>query len=294
MGIRTVRGGTIAFLAVASLSLSSNVFAQTEDVKASTAKATSMPRRADGKPDLDGYWGHLSEDEQKLADPTQSIVDGPQGGDGTGAAFSWWITHFETDGQVRARAQTNRPIYKPEYWDKIRATDWDFSRKHDPSNRCLPAVPRLGIPQKIIQTNNEIIFLYESLNRFRIIPTDNRPHNPIRTEIPSWFGDSVAHWEGDTLVVETVALIDQSWIGNTGYIHSDDLKVTERYHREGNTLSLQTTAEDPMLLQPWQMTPVTVELNPNPNAAFMEEICDDRDSELLLDPTNIDPTRQGK
>jgi hypothetical protein len=259
---------------------------------AKTAKST--PRTADGKPDFSGYWGRLTYEQQKLADPKASIVDGLEGGDGSGPAFSWWITHFETDAQIGRRAQKNRPVYKPEYWEKIRATDWDFSRKHDPSNMCLPAVPRLPAPQKIVQTPNEVVFLYENLNRFRIIPTDNRPHHPIKSQIPSWFGDSVGHWEGDTLVIETTALIEQSWLGGTGYIHSpDNLKVTERFRREGNTLHLQTTVEDPMLLQPWQMDPVTVELNADPQATFLEELCEDRDSDLLLDPTNADPTRQG-
>jgi hypothetical protein len=198
------------------------------------------------------------------------------------------------DAQLGRRAQENRPIYKPQYWDKIRATDWDYSRKHDPSNRCLPSVPRQGVPQKIIQTSNEIILLYENLNRFRIIPTDNRSHSEIRAEIPSWFGDSVGHWDGDTLVVETTSITSESWIGPTGYIHSDDMKVTERFDRAGNTLSIQTTVEDPMLLQPWQMNPMTVKLNSNASPVFLEELCDDRDSELLLDPTNADPTHQGR
>jgi hypothetical protein len=253
----------------------------------------------DGKPDFSGYWGHVLVDDQQLATKDQSIVgentrEALQGGDGSPQSFSWWITHFEMDAQVGRRTIPNRPIYKPEYWEKIRATDWNFSRKYDPANRCLPGLPRMGAPQKIFQTSNEIVLLYEDLNRFRIIPTDNRPHNPIRTQIPSWFGDSVGHWDGDTLVVETIALIDQSWLGPNGYPHSDDLKVIERYKRQGDTLFMQVTVEDPMLLQPWEMDPVTIKLNTNPNAAFSEQICDDRDSDLLLDPTNADPTQQGK
>jgi hypothetical protein len=290
----------IYVIAVVLLSIPAGAFGQRVGSSNTNSKASvPTPRTADGKPDLNGYWGHLLADDQILATKNDSIVgenarQALEGGNGSPESFSWWITHFETDGQVNRRSQKNRPIYKPEYWDKIRANDWDFSRKHDPSNQCLPSPPRLGFPEKIIQTPNEIVFLYETLNRFRIIPTDNRPHHPIKSQIPSWFGDSVGHWEGDTLVIETTALIEQSWIGPNGYIHSpDDLKVTERYRREGNTLHLQTTAEDPMLLQPWQMDPVAVQLNTNPNAAFSEQLCEDRDSDLLLDPNNLDPTRQG-
>jgi hypothetical protein len=290
------RSSVVLFLVVVTLSIPAGVFGQGRgDSSARNAKPSGpTPRTADGKPDFSGYWGELSLEQYKIASPTASIADGPEGGDGSGAAFTWWITHFEMDAQVGIRAQTNRPIYKPEYWDKIRANDWDYSRKHDPGNRCLPGVPRLGLPQKIVQTPNEMVFLYERLNRFRIIPTDNRPHNETRSQIPSWFGDSVGHWEGDTLVIETTGLIDQSWLGPSGYVHTEDTKVTERMHRDGNTLFLETTVEDPMLLQPWQMTPVSVKLNPDPTAAFAEELCDDRDSQLLLDPKNQDPTHQGR
>ncbi len=265
----------------------SSVVAQESKVAAKPASASQA------HPDLNGFWGRLTVDTQKLADPKANIVDGLDGGDGSGEAFSWWITHFETDAQIMRRAQRNRPAYKPEFWQKIREKDWDFSRKYDPANRCLPHVPRLGMPQKIIQSPKEVVFLYENYNRFRIIPTDGRPHNPVRTEIPSWFGDSIGHYEGNTLVVETVSLIDQSWLGGTGYIHSDDVKVIERYRLEGDTLHLDTTVHDSMLMQPWEMDPVSAKKNPNPQAVFMEEVCEDRDSDLLLDPKNIDPTRQG-
>src|SRR5690242_8424230 len=84
----------------------------------------ATPHTADGKPDLSGYWGHLLADDQILASRTDSIVgentrQALEGGDGSPESFSWWITHFESDAQVGGRAQRNRPIYKPEYWDKI-------------------------------------------------------------------------------------------------------------------------------------------------------------------------------
>jgi hypothetical protein len=279
-------------LLVAALSLPLCLSAQ----KAATTSATpavTTPRTANGKVDFSGYWGPLSLDAQKLASTKDNIVGGLEGGNGSPEAFSWWITHFERDAQVGMRAQRNRPLYKPEYWDKIRATDWNFSRKNDPAQMCKPSVPRLGVPQKIVQTSNEIIFLYEDINRFRIIPTDNRPHHPVRSETPSWFGDSVGHWEGDDLVIETTALTDESWLGITGYIHSDTTRALERFHRDGNTITLQKTVEDPMLMQPWQMDPITAKLNTGKTPAFQELLCVDKDSGLLSDPNNLDPTRQG-
>ena len=282
---------------LAALLLPLGAAAQRRGAAANTKPSGPTPRTADGKVDFSGYWGRLALDDLTLATKSDSILgdnsDAIAGAEPGPAAFGWWITYFERDAQVGARNQQNRPLYKPEYWDKIRATDWDFSRKKDRANQCMPSVPRLGPPQRIVQLPKEIIFFYEGHNRFRMIPTDNRPHNALRSELPKWFGDSTGHWDGDTLVIETNSLIDQSWLGGTGYIHSQDTKVTERLQRNGDTMTIETTVEDPMLMQPWQMQTQTVKLNPNPNAVFQENICVDNDSQLLNDPKNIDPTRQG-
>jgi hypothetical protein len=237
--------------------------------------------------DLSGYWGRLLREGAKEGGGTGDIQfqSGGEHLKGTVEGFQKWLTAFEKDLQIAIRAQTNRPPYKPEFWDKIRAGDWDHSRKKDPSSHCLPAVPRLGAPQRIVQIPGEVIMFYEYLNRFRIIPTDNRPHDPTKASIPTWFGDSVGHWEDDTLVVDTIGLIDNSWIGPSAYVHSPEMRVTERFRRAGDTLTISTTVEDPMLLQPWQMDPITVKRNTDPKAQLWEEApCDERDKEFVGDP----------
>ena len=65
---------------------------------------------------------------------------------------------------------------------------------------------------------------------------------------PSYFGDSVGHWEGDTLVVDVTHLNDETWLANGGYFHTDALHVVERYTRQGNTLRYEATAEDPNVM----------------------------------------------
>jgi hypothetical protein len=269
----------LLLLVAAALLIAAAVVVVRNNSKTSTA-AAGTPRTADGHPDFSGYWGRLKIDAPPQTEPLAADqIDGGVSG------YSTYITAFEKDAQVNMRRQSNRPIYKPQYWEKIRAVDWDFSRKKDPQSHCLPGVPRLGVPNKITQVPNEIVFFYEEeSNIFRVIPTDGRPHNTVKVQLPSWLGDSVGHWEGDTLVIDTIGLIDQGWIGPTGYIRSPDVKVTERLHREGNKLFLDRIVEDPMLLQPWHMDTVSAELNTNPQAALWDEVCSEHDEVFEGDP----------
>jgi hypothetical protein len=69
---------------------------------------------------------------------------------------------------------------------------------------------------------------------------------------PSFYGNSVAHWEGDTLVVEGQNFVNSTWMAPGGYFHSDQMKVVERLNRVGNTLHYQATITDPgVLTAPW-------------------------------------------
>ena len=101
-------------------------------------------------------------------------------------------------------------------------------------------------------------------------------------------GDSVGHWEGDTLVVDTIGFTDITWLETPGYFHSYDLRVTERLRREGNVLHYQATAEDPIVLtQPWVMNPRTLNLNTlpwdDPSAGLWEDVpCFETDLEHLV------------
>jgi hypothetical protein len=251
-----------------------------------SAASDATPRTPDGHPDLGGYWGRLLVDLSGPSDPNAPAFTGAGAiAFHTQEEFAKFWERAEKDGQVSRRGVVNKPIYKPQYWTQIRETDWDNSRINDPQTLCNPSVPRLGIPQRILQTPNEVVFFYEDSNRFRIVPTDGRPHDPIKIDgYLSWFGDSVGHWEGDTLVIDTVALIDQSWIGPNGYVHTEDTHVTERVHRNGNTIYWDATVEDPMLLQPWQMDTLSAKLNESPRAAIWEgPPCMDRDRNQLAD-----------
>jgi len=120
---------------------------------------------------------------------------------------------------------------------------------------CLPpGVPRLNItglfPIQIVQTPEQVIMLYEYMNVFRIIPLSAKHSDDL---VPTYMGDSVAHWDGDTLVVDVVSFNDKGWLTGTGTFHSDQLHVTERYTRvDKDQIKYDVTMEDPVVLtNPW-------------------------------------------
>jgi hypothetical protein len=89
---------------------------------------------------------------------------------------------------------------------------------------------------------------------YRVIPTDGRAHDEFAN--PSPYGDSVAHWEEDVLVVDVNTFDDSTWLGERGYFHTDAMTVTERLFLHGENLVYQATVHDPnVLTEPWTMPP---------------------------------------
>jgi hypothetical protein len=120
--------------------------------------------------------------------------------------------------------------------------------KDDPEKRCLPnGVVRIEpLPYKIVQTPKLVVLLSEgNTHSYRRFFLDGRPHN-LDAEPNTWNGDSIGHWEGDTLVVDTVGFNDKSWLDSTGKPHSEALHVIERYRRpDPDHLEIGYTLEDP-------------------------------------------------
>jgi len=171
-----------------------------------------------------------------------------------------------------------RPIYKPEHWDKVHALDL-WTNKYDPVMTCQPlGVPREGPPRRIYQTDKDITFLYSGgdagggYGEFRVIPTDGRPH-PKSAELDiTYMGDTVGHWEGDTLVLDEVAFTDTTWLGRGGLFHSDRMHVVERFKREGDALLYDVTVEDPeVLAEPYVYPTRVVRRNANPQGGLVRE-----------------------
>ncbi len=108
----------------------------------------------------------------------------------------------------------------------------------------MPRVMNHVGPFEILQSRNRVLIVFETGNMFRQIWTDGRGH-PEDLD-PSWMGHSIGHWDGATLVVDTVGLTDKSWLDTAGHPHSDALHVTERIRRvDHDTLENTLTFDDP-------------------------------------------------
>ena len=228
------------------------------------------PRMADGHPDLNGVWGggggpgtpNFVQKGDTLVVVFQLDGADPLEDKGLFAAL-------DQRGVARKAAAPNKPPYKPELAARLKEAS-DLQSKLDPAFYCKPeGVPRMGAPSQIVQTPGQVVLLYEGRNTFRVVPTDGRPH---RDDVePTWNGDAVGRWEGDTLVVDVTHIIDESWLGADGWFHSDALHVVERFRREGDTLTYSATAEDPkMFTGPWELTPRTLRLMSDPADALVE------------------------
>jgi hypothetical protein len=174
--------------------------------------------------------------------------------------------------------QFGRPLYKPEYWDKVIELDM-WTNKYDPVMTCQPlGVPRQGAPRRIWQTESDITFLYMGgdagggYGEYRIIPIDGREH-PENAELDyTYMGVAVGRWEGDTLVVDSIGFIDTTWLGRGGYFHSDRMRVVERFRREGDAIFYDVTVEDPeVLVEPLVIPTRIMRRNTNANAGLIRE-----------------------
>jgi hypothetical protein len=226
------------------------------------------PKMADGHADLTGMWGG-------------GPADAPYPASGARG-----LEFFEPDQAVLQRGTAwNKPLYKPGLWEKVYGTDYGLV-VGDPTFHCLPSgVPRQNMPVKIIQTPKEAVFRYGN-GSVRFIPTDGRKRDPGDDDYELFQGWGLGHWDGETLVVETTGFNNQTWFLWTGYIHSNRMKVTERFTRKGDVLYYQFTVDDPqMLMQPWVSDTYVRRASRDPLARVEEYLpCVENDEKNLADP----------
>ena len=212
------------------------------------------PRTADGHPDLSGVWWPGSDLRVPPLNPAPAGGSGRAGGPGRG-------------GPPQRRA-----AFADNYNDAAKAKAATLSHKDDPTLRCQStsfgtlrvSLYNTGFVGQIIQTPKFIVMLSETNPTFKIVPTDGRPHRDDQP--PSSRGDSIARWDGDTLVVDTTNFSDSSWMHAEGEVsfHSDALHVVERYRRiNKDTMEVEAAIEDPKVLTAsWAVQKQTLRLAP--------------------------------
>jgi hypothetical protein len=261
---------------MAAVLASGLVTASPPSMSAQTAPRGPVPRASDGKPDLTGVWQGGSTQRG-----TWEEANGGLGVGGSGLNPAAPVVLSSND---RPAGREGAP-YQPWAAKKVLEA---FNRRgiDDPTGLCLPAgLPRivmLGLfPQQFIQTPTQIVILYEYMNVFRVIPLNAKHPDDI---IPSYMGNSVARWDGDTLVVDVIGFNDKTWLSGAGTFHTDALHITERYTRvDKDQINYEVTMEDPnVLTKPWTLQST---LMLREGTRLQEYVCAEN---------NIDPDRYEK
>jgi hypothetical protein len=198
------------------------------------ASAYNGPRTPDGKPDLNGIWRVLGTAHWNLE--AHSAIEGVPAGlslvEGGAIPYQPW-----------ALAKRNE-----NFQQRLTA---------DPLRKCyMPGVPRatyLPFPFEITQMPKHIGIAYEFAHATRTIFLDGTPH---MEDLDFWMGDARGRWDGNTLVVDTVSLGDQTWFDQAGNFHSDALKVVERLTPiDSGHINYEVTLEDAKVFtRPWKIT----------------------------------------
>lgn len=231
-----------------------------------TQKAGPAPRTPDGHPDFTGVWfpGVVPDIDRYGV----TVAD-----------------HRTFDPKVTPQEP---PSFQPWALQKIKLMgDLDLI---SPGLQCWPGgATAFGLGQVnaigFVQTPEQLVLLSESETTYRIIYTDGRPHE--KDPEPQYHGDSIGHWEGDTLVVDVIGLDTHVWIGgggHGGWFVSDALHLVERFSRpDANTLIYQVTVEDPKVLtKPWTSAPRRFTFAPGKR--LYEDFCTNNVDFLQLNP----------
>lgn len=187
----------------------------------------------------------------------------------------WMVQGFDRYTKQLDGSQPPRLPWTQKAFEEREAAEAAGSPLYDPTAACLPSgIPRIiatPYPTEIIQTPERTVFLYEAQHLFRIIHM-NQQH-PKHIE-PSFMGHAVGHWEGDTLIIDTVGLVDETQIDEGGNQHSDQLHVIERIRKtDDKTLEDVFTIDDPKAYsKPWTAKRT---FKWRPEMRFLEYICEE-------------------
>lgn len=204
------------------------------------ADSGAIPHTLDGKPDLSGVW-----EIPYVADMSKGIGELP---------FTQW-------------GEENFKSYD--------------AAKFDYTGHCLPAgltrQMNTPMPMEIFQEPKRVAFLFEAWNTFVVVPTDGRGH-PQKLDA-TWMGNSVGHWEGDTLVVDSTGFNDKTRLDTIGHPHSEQLHVIQKLRRtDASHIDYEVTVDDPIAYtKPWTNKRV---FTLKPTWELMEYSCEENNKDI--------------
>ena len=219
----------------------------------------ATPRLPNGKPSFAGIWSTT-----RRADITRQLANHPTG---------------------------HVPELPYTAWGKQQWESYDPTDRGDYAGACLPfgLLRSVGGPHpvQIMQDEKYIAMLYEQNTWFHVTPIDGRPHP--KDFDPTWFGNSVGRWEGDTLVIDTIGFNGRTRIDTIGHPHSDQLHTIERFQRtDRDHIDYVITIDDPKTYtKPWDSVR---RWTLHPEWEIMEYSCEENDKSLwegrIKVPTN--------
>jgi hypothetical protein len=218
-----------------------------------------MPAQKNFDPhDFSGFWDRVGHKERR--EGIQVLGGCDECGD---PGFGANVPPFTSEGQKRFDA--NKPAYgrpvgsRPVAGEHIgRQRGVLSAQSNDPTFKCEPlGVTRLVLDTyfaglEFVHTKDRILQHMEWTNEWREIWMDGR-ELPKEPDLIRWFGYSVGHWEGDTLVVNSYGHDDRTWLDYFGYPHSDQMRLEERYRKIAtDKIEVVMTVNDPVIYtKPW-------------------------------------------
>jgi hypothetical protein len=240
------------------------------------------PRLADGKPDLSGIWT-TAEPNRRGASELSSPKQQSTGSEAKPVPQDDQPPPDATASRQMANIGIDLPgglPYQP--WQvPIVKKRTDNLAKDDPHIKCLPDnfLRAYGLPHllKFVHTPNLLVVLNEMNAGYRQVFTDARPLPQDPT--PAWQGYSSAKWSGDTLVIDTIGIRDDTWIDWIGSVVTQAAKVREQIRRpDFGHMEIQVTVDDPKAYtKPWT---VTLKEHIVVNAELIDEICLENEQSL--------------
>ena len=238
------------------------------------------PLTADGKPDLSGIWEFVDANPRLRPPGPPGSAPAPTPPPAPPVATTPLIPFPFGPSQFFNIGSTLKDGLPFTPWAAaVRKERLENNAKDNPDAHCLP----MGLmqfhthpqPRRMVQTPNLLVIIYEANYGLRQILLDGRPL-PNNDPDPWWYGYSIGHWEGDTLVVQTTGFRDDVWLDVEGSPLTSTGKMTERFRRPNfGHLEIEITVEDPKAYtKPW-----TIKINQSilVNSEMIEFICDENE-----------------